>query len=44
VAKSPYLYDGDVWVTYCDEQLIIEITDYVKKTLAVFSHGNTLLI
>jgi chitinase len=30
-AKSPYLYDGDIWITYCDEQLIAELANYVKN-------------
>ena len=31
VAKAPYLYDGDVWVTYTDQQAIKELVDYSKK-------------
>jgi len=31
VARSPYLYNGDLWITYCDEQLIRELVAYSKS-------------
>jgi chitinase len=31
VAKSPYIYNGDIWITYCDEQLIMELTSYARE-------------
>jgi chitinase len=30
-AKSPYLYNGDMWITYTDEQQIKLLTAYVKE-------------
>ena len=31
VAKAPYLYNGDIWISYTDEQQIALLTDYVKE-------------
>ena len=31
VAKAPYLYNGDIWVTYTDPEQIKEIANYSKK-------------
>jgi chitinase len=30
-AKSPYIYNGDIWITYCDEQMISELVNYVNE-------------
>jgi chitinase len=30
-AKAPYLYNGDIWVTYCDPELISELVAYSKQ-------------
>jgi chitinase len=29
-AQSPYLYNGDIWISYCDEEAIALINQYVK--------------
>ena len=30
-AKAPYLYNGDVFISYTDEQSVKEIAQYAKK-------------
>ena len=30
-AKAPYLYNGDIWITYCDEELIKNLVTYSKE-------------
>jgi len=30
-AKAPYLYNGDLWITYCDPQQIKDLVDYSKE-------------
>jgi len=39
VAKAPYLYNGDIWISYTDEQQIKLLTQYAKdkKLGGVFS-------
>jgi chitinase len=29
--KAPYLYNGDIWISYCDEEQIKLLTAYVKE-------------
>jgi len=31
VAKAPYLYNGDIWITYTDEEQIKLLLDYAKE-------------
>ena len=31
LAKSPYLYNGDIWISYTDEEQIKLLTDFVKE-------------
>jgi chitinase len=30
-AKAPYLYNGDIWITYCDPELIKELVTFSKQ-------------
>jgi chitinase len=30
-AKAPYLYNGDIWITYCDPELIKELVAYSRQ-------------
>jgi len=31
IAKAPYLYNGDIWISYTDHDQIRALTDYVKE-------------
>jgi chitinase len=31
VAMAPYIYNGDLWITYCDEELIKNLVNYARE-------------
>ncbi|MDR0301911.1 MAG: glycoside hydrolase family 18 protein [Treponema sp.] len=31
IAKAPYIYNGDIWISYTDQQQIKLLTDFVKE-------------
>ena len=35
MACSPYLYNGDIWISYCDPEQIKILTDYVRSNSLV---------
>lgn len=45
VAKAPYLFDGDTFITYMDKEALEYVIDYVKRNrLGGILLGNMLMI